>query len=111
MNELVKRLSEGDHPVAVTRAEGKVEELQAMIDRDYVLVKFTGTRGGTELGYRLDKEHSDLEKGNFDGGEGTVRLAGNLNLNYVDVRCVADIDLSTLEGTGHLEILEQNASD
>jgi len=30
-----------------------------------------------------------------------------LTLNYVKVRCVADIDLSTLNGMGHLVILEE----
>jgi hypothetical protein len=28
----------------------------------------------------------------------------------VPVRCVADIDLATVEGTGHLEILEEAAA-
>lgn len=107
MNDLVKRLSEGDHPVEMTRCEGSVEELKAMVDRDYVLVKFTKTKGGTELGYKLDPERSKLDDADWEKETGTVRLVGELNLNYVDVRCVADIDLSTLEGTGHLEILEE----
>ena len=107
MNELVQRLSEGDHPVAITRAEGDAKEFKAMIDREYVLVKFTNTRGGTELGYKLDQERSELDGGDFENGTGSVKVVGELNLNYVDVRCVATIDLSNLEGTGHLEILEK----
>ena len=105
MNELIEKLSSGEHPVAVSRAEGSAKELEKMIDRDYVLVKFTETRGGTELGYRLDHAHTTLDGADFDGGAGKVALAGNLNLNFVDVRCIATIDLSTLDGTGRLEVL------
>jgi hypothetical protein len=106
MDELVRRLSEGDHPV-VTRRADSAEELKQSIDRGYVLVTFTDTRGGTELGVRLDDALTDLGKADFEQGTGTVHLAGNLTLNYVKVRCVVDVDLATLEGKGHLEILEE----
>ncbi len=106
MDELVQRLSEGDHPVITRRAE-TAEELKQSIDRGYVLVTFTDTRGGTELGVRLDEGLTDLSGADFEQGAGTVHLAGNLVLNYVKVRCVADIDLATLAGQGHLEILEE----
>lgn len=105
MDELVQKLSEGDHPVIASRAEDQ-EELKNSIDRGYVLVKFTDTRGGTELGIRLDESASDLSAADFENAAGTIHLVGNLTLNYVKVRCVADIDLATLEGKGHLEILE-----
>ena len=36
---------------------------------------------------------------------GTVHLEGGLTLDYVKVRCIADIDLTTLAGQGHLEIV------
>jgi hypothetical protein len=106
MDELVQRLSEGDHPVVTRRAES-VEKLKQSIDRGYVLVTFTDTRGGTELGVRLDDALTDLSGADFDEGTGSVHLAGNLTLNYVKVRCAADIDLAKLEGKGHLEILEE----
>jgi hypothetical protein len=105
MDELVQRLSEGDHPVAASRASS-ADELKKSIERNYVLIKFTGTRGGTELGVRLDETATDLKKADFAQATGTAHLVGNLILNYVKVRCVADIDLATLQGTGHLEILE-----
>lgn len=104
MDELVERLAQGDHPVIASRAK-TATELKQSIDRGYVLVKFTDTRGGTELGIRLDPP-PDLSQANFEAASGNVRLAGNLTLNYVRVRCVSDIDLATLQGTGHLEILE-----
>ncbi len=104
MDELVQRLSEGDHPV-VTQRYKSAEELKQAIDRGYVLVKFTDTRGGTELGVRLDNALTDLSQANWEQSTGSVHLAGNLTLNYVKVRCVADVDVAALEGKGHLEIL------
>jgi hypothetical protein len=106
MDELVQRLSDGDHPVAVQRYRS-AEDLKQAIDRGYVLVKFTDTRGGTELGVRLDNTMTDLSVADFGQSTGTVHLAGNLTLNYIQVRCVADVDIATLAGTGHLEILDQ----
>jgi hypothetical protein len=105
MDELVQRLAEGNHPVVTRRAES-MEDLKQSIDRGYVLVTFTDTRGGTELGVRLDQTHTDLSGADFEQGTGTVHLAGDLTLNYVKVRCVADVDIATLKGKGHLEILE-----
>ncbi len=105
MDELVQRLSEGDHPIVANRYKS-AQELKQAIDRGYVLLKFTDTRGGTELGVRLDNAAADLSEADFDQSTGTVHLVGNLTLNYVPVRHVADVDLATLNGTGHLEILE-----
>ncbi len=108
MSELVKRLSEGDHPVeASLRPEKTVQALKERIDRGYVHVKFTDTKGGTELGVRLDQEATDLSKADFDNQTGSVHLVGSLTLDYVKVRCVADIDLKTLTGKGHLEPVEE----
>jgi hypothetical protein len=106
MDELVQRLSEGEHPI-ITQRYKSAEELKQAIDRGYVLVKFTDTRGGTELGVRLDSTMTNLGGADFSRPAGSVHLAGNLTLNYVKVRCVADVDLATLEGQGHLEILEE----
>lgn len=103
MDELVQKLSQGDHPV-VTQRYKTAEELKQAIDRGYVLVKFTDTRGGTELGVRLDNPACDWSKADFAKPAGSVHLAGDLTLNYVKVRCVADVDLSGLAGKGHLEI-------
>ena len=105
MDELVERLSQGAHPVIAGRAKS-AEELKQSIDRGYVLIKFTDTRGGTELGMRLEKDATDLSKADFAQSTGTVHLVGKLTLNYVPVRFIADIDLAALTGTGHLEILE-----
>jgi Core binding factor beta subunit len=106
VNDLVKRLSEGLHPVEVSlRPEKTVKLFKEMLDRGHVLVKFTQTRGGTELGVPLDKSRSDLTQANFETETGKVRVSGELTLDYVPVRVVADIDLPSLEGQGRLEIL------
>jgi hypothetical protein len=108
MDELVQRLSQGSHPVAVGGPQPTLEELRKRVgDMGYVFIKFTGTRGGTDLGVRVDRSATDLSQVNFDQGSGVAHIEGTLTLNYVRVRCVADIDLSTLQGTGHLVALEE----
>ena len=104
---LVDRLCEGDHPVeAGLRPEKTVKLFKEAVDRNYVHIKFTKTRGGTELGVRLDREACDFSQADFDNGSGRVHVEGNLTLDYVKVKCIADIDLATLEGVGHLEKVE-----
>ena len=108
MNELVQRLSEGEHPVTVGGPQPTLEELNKRItDMRYVFIKFTGTRGGTDLGVRVDPEATDLSQANFEQGTGSAHIEGALTLNYVKVRCIADIELATLNGTGHLVVLEE----
>ena len=107
---LVEKLCEGDHPVeAGLRPERTVKLFKDAIDRNYVHVKFTKTRGGTELGFRLDMNACDFSKADFENGAGIVHVEGGLTLDYVKVKCVADIDLRTLEGTGHLVREEEEA--
>jgi uncharacterized protein YbdZ (MbtH family) len=109
---LVDRLCEGDHPVeAGLRPEKTVKLFKEAIDRNYVHIKFTKTRGGTELGVRLDRDACDFSQADFENGSGVVRVEGGLTLDYVKVRCVADINLKTLEGTGRLEKVEVQTVD
>jgi len=106
-NDLVDRLCAGTHPVeASLRPDKTVQRLQESIERGYVHIKFTDTQGGTELGLRLDPAASDYSQGDFASQIGTVHLVGELTLNYVKVRCMVDIDLTTLTGQGHLEPVE-----
>jgi hypothetical protein len=108
MNELVQRLSKGEHPVTVGGPQPSLEEFKKRVtDMNYVFIKFTGTRGGTDLGVRVDTNATDLSKANFEQGTGVAHIEGTLTLNYVKVRCVADIELSTLNGSGHLVALEE----
>jgi uncharacterized protein YbdZ (MbtH family) len=106
-DDLVAFLSDGDHPVEIgLRPENSSEEFKAAVDRGYVHVKFTDTRGGSELGVRLDTDRSDFSEADLDRGVGRARVVGGLTLDYVPVRCVATIDIETLSGTGHLERVE-----
>jgi len=71
-----------------------------------VFVKFTGTRGGTELGVELDPAACDLAAADYDAPSGVIRLVGDLTLDYEPVRCTAEIDLATMEGQGSLALRE-----
>nr|BBH87115.1 hypothetical protein KTC_18660 [Thermosporothrix sp. COM3] len=107
MNELVQRLSQGKHPVVIGGSRPTLQEFQQRLtELGYVFLKFTGTRGGTDLGVRVDQSSTDLSQADFATGSGTVHVEGTLTLNYVPVRCIADIDLSTQGGTGYLVIME-----
>jgi core binding factor beta subunit len=100
---LVNFLSNGDHPVELwPRPERSYEAFKQGLERKYVLVRFADTRGGTEVGFRLDREKSRLEGADWQQGRGRVHLEGDLRLNGVAVRCLAEIDLETLRGQGRL---------
>jgi uncharacterized protein YbdZ (MbtH family) len=100
---LVEKLCEGDHRVeASLRPEKTAKALKDRIDMGYVHIKFTETKGGTELGVRLDRDILDLSHADFENRSGAVHLEGELTLDFVKVRCIADIDLKTLAGKGRL---------
>lgn len=104
MTDLPAQLSQGNTRVTFrARREDARAELREAVDRGYVHVLFTETQGGTEVGFPLDEAQSELAGAGWERGEGTVRLAGDLNLDGVPVRCVAEIDLASLQGVGRLE--------
>jgi len=111
MDELVTRLCHGKHPIKVgLLSNATAEVFQKRIEDRYVHIEFTTTQGGTILGMDLDKEASDLSKADFENSSGSVHLVGSLVLNYEEVHCIADIDLATLVGEGHLETVANIAS-
>jgi uncharacterized protein YbdZ (MbtH family) len=102
-NGLVNLLATGYHPVELRmRGQDPLKALKESIDRQFVYVMFTDTRGGTELGVRLDHSASNIDDANWESGKGKIRLEGSLQLNSISVRCVAEIDLQSLSGTGKL---------
>lgn len=104
VNELVERLSAGQHHVSAERYKSAANFKKA-IDNGYVLLKFTGTKGGTELGVRLDNGRLDLNGADFEAGTGTVEVCGTLVLNSNEVEFPAKIDIATLEGKGCLKLI------
>lgn len=101
-DDLVAWLCEGDHPVCATA--GSVDQFLERIRSGYVNLRFTDTRGGTELGIQLDTGASDTSRADLAQRKGTVHLAGDLSLNYRPVRLTADVALETLEGVGRLQV-------
>ncbi|MDX3001765.1 hypothetical protein PWY87_08815 [Kribbella solani] len=102
MDRLVERLSAEGQDIAVGGPAPSVEEFHhRLTELKYVFLKFTGTRGGTDLGVRVD-DATDLGTADFTTATGSVHVEGTLTLNFQPVRCIADIDLTTLTGTGHL---------
>jgi hypothetical protein len=97
MSPLVEKLSNGRHPVSVTRYKDATDIKEA-IARGFVLVKFTETQGGTELGVSLDENVRSV-----DASSEKLNLCGSLSLDYQPVRCSVEIDLATLTGFGFLE--------
>ena len=83
---------------------GQYMLVKASIAGGHVRIKFTDTRGGTELGVPIDRSRSDLRAIESDNGSAEIRVVGDLTLDYVKVTCVARIDLATLQGEGHLEV-------
>ena len=100
----MERLSSGWHPVEVSlRPTRELARFKECLDRGYVHIKFTGTRGGTELGVRLADGGIDLSRADLSSGTGVATLTGTLTLDFVKVHCHATINLPDLSGEGRLE--------
>lgn len=104
MNELVERLCK-EQKVEATPHGKTAKSLKECIDREYVHILFVKT--GTEVGIQLDKANCKYEGCDFEKGSGSAHFEGGLILNYDMVRCVADIDLASLEGKGRLEPVDE----
>jgi len=105
VSELVEFLCTGEHPVEASVRKKTREALKDAVKLGYVPVRFTDTRGGTELVVPLDRSRCDLSAIETDSnGSGEIRLVGDLKLDYVSITCVARIDIATLQGEGHLEV-------
>ncbi len=108
---LVDRLASGDHPAVVClRPEPSLRQFKDTLDSGYLRVKFTDTNPGTELGVRLNKYDCNFDGANFEEGTGSIHVVGDLSLDFTPVRCVADINLDTLAGHGHIEKAEPEAA-
>ena len=107
LEPLVERLAAGSHPVVVAgvgdrEAAEAIERFRQRMDRGQVNVLFTGTNGGTELSLRFDPQSVDRSRCDFARRSGSLALAGDLNVDGVDVRCEVELSLAELAGTGRL---------
>jgi uncharacterized protein YbdZ (MbtH family) len=109
---LVDRLCEGEHSLIFNcRPERTAQALKERLEMGYIHLKFTETRGGTELGVRLDSHASDWSAADFGEAKGNIRIVGDLTLDYVKVRCIASLNVATLAGVGRLERVSEAAAD
>ncbi len=107
INELVQRLSEGKYEVVIGHRDEPYEEIKERIEGGYIHIKFTQTRGGTELGISVDLKSTNVKDLDFTKGEGLLHIEGITNLNYIAVRLIADIDLASRKGEGYLEVVSE----
>lgn len=103
---LVERLSAAEHDVRlVLRPSNSLSSLKSAVDRGFVQVEFTGTKGGTVLGFPIDASLSNTAKLKEDDGSGDIQLVGFLTLNFQKVKCTANISLKTFDGKGKLDLV------
>ena len=107
INELVQRLSQGKHEVVIGHRDESYEEIKQRIEDGYIHVKFTKTKGGTELGINVDQSNTNVKDLDFTKGEGILHIEGTTNLNYNEVRCISDIDLKAKKGQGYLQVIKE----
>lgn len=101
--DLPTRLQPEQQVRAVCRPDSSAAALRSALESGYVHLRFTETVGGTELGVAVDPRASDWAAADFSSGTGTVRVVGDLVLDFQPLRCFAEIDLSTLAGRGRVE--------
>lgn len=107
INELVKRLTEGKHEVVIGHRDESYQEIKERIEDGYIHIKFTQTRGGTELGINVDLNSTNVKDLDFTKGQGLLHIEGSTNLNYNAVRLIADIDLASRKGEGYLQVVSE----
>ena len=57
INELVKKLSKDKHEVIIGYRNEPYEEIKQRIEDGFIHIKFTQTKGGTELGVNVDLDN------------------------------------------------------
>ena len=105
INELVERLANGKHQVVIGSRGESYEEIKQRIEDGYIHIKFSQTKGETELGINVDLSKANLAQLDFINGTGVLHIEGTTNLNYHPVRCIAEINLSERKGEAYLVIL------
>jgi len=105
MDELVKKLSNGKHAVIFEPRMKELSEIKERLNAGFVFIKFLETQGETELGINVDHKLTRLSEADLKLGKGILQLVGTCKLNFTKVRCEAEIDLTSRQGRGSLEVL------
>jgi hypothetical protein len=105
MSPLVEKLSNGLHEVEFETRINDLSEVEDRIRNGFVYVKFVNTKGGTELGIKVDPKDINFDAVDFKAGAGTLHVEGTCTLDYEKVKCIADIDLATRSGRGYLKVI------
>lgn len=103
MKDLVKKLSIGKHNVKLDPRTKDMMLIKKRIEDGFILLKFNETNGGTELGIHINKSQMNLDEVSFLAQAGILKIVGVCTLDGFKVRCLAEIDLATREGSGWLE--------
>jgi uncharacterized protein YbdZ (MbtH family) len=103
---LVQRLSGDNHRVEVrTTVEDKTAYLRDRLEIGYLHVFFPDTRGGTEIGVKLDAETSNIALEQIAKGN-DINLRGHLVLDDIAAVCQIRLHPSDLVGRGGLSALD-----
>ena len=102
-NDLVNRLTK-EQAVELIRYKD-ADKLKKAAENGYVLVKFTGTQGGTELGANVKNDDPKCQV-TFNEQARTATIQGRLKLDFTPVHLHATVSLDTFQGTGRLEVVE-----
>lgn len=89
----------------ITDEKPDITKLNRAVENGYILVKFTKTKGGTELGCNTKNDDTE-NRCVVDEQNRTVEIRGRLKLDYTPVRLVAKVSLDTFKGEGHLEVID-----
>ena len=103
MSELVSKLENGLHDVEFETRVEDLSEVENRLKDGFVYLKFPKTKGGTELGITVDHSATNTNKADFKKAKGTIHVEGTCTLDYVKVRCIADVDISNRQGKGCLQ--------
>lgn len=104
MNDVVEFLTQGLHPIEFETRTSNYDDIKNRIQKGFVYVKFTDTRGGTELGINVDSTKTSNFEDCLSNGQNMLHLEGVCKLNYKPVRCIIDVNVSTRKGEGRLVI-------
>ncbi len=106
MDDLVRKLSAGKHPVLIQMAESEsLSDLAYDLAKGYCHISFPDTQGGTELKIPVDAGASEFSRERILEGHASIHLEGDLSLNFEKVRFIGDFSVPGLTGEGCLQVI------